>query len=169
MTLTLGRYAADDAAPSQGGVAIDGSEGASVQLATCCRPIPGDAIVGYLGRGEGLLVHTADCHNGKRLKERDPERWMAVEWAEQPVRPFETMVSVQVRNGKGALAQVAASVSAAVSRSGASQASGFTNGDSPSAATDAAAAGGVDAGGTGAASAASVFPLRNENSPMTTP
>jgi GTP diphosphokinase / guanosine-3',5'-bis(diphosphate) 3'-diphosphatase len=113
LTLTLGRYGTDDSTPSQGGVLIDGSEGASVQLATCCRPIPGDAIVGYLGRGEGLLVHTADCHNGKRLKERDPERWMAVEWAEQPVRAFDTMVSVQVRNGKGALAQVAASVSAA--------------------------------------------------------
>lgn len=113
VTLTLGRYGTDDSTPSQGGVLIDGSEGASVQLAACCRPIPGDAIVGYLGRGEGLLVHTADCHTGKRLKERDPERWMAVEWAEQPVRPFDTAVSVQVRNGKGALAQVAASVSAA--------------------------------------------------------
>jgi guanosine-3',5'-bis(diphosphate) 3'-pyrophosphohydrolase len=113
VTLTLGRYGTDDSTPSQGGVLIDGSEGASVQLAACCRPIPGDAIVGYLGRGEGLLVHTADCHTGKRLKERDPERWMAVEWAEQPVRSFDTAVSVQVRNGKGALAQVAASVSAA--------------------------------------------------------
>ncbi len=113
LTLSLGRYGSDDNAPGQGGVVIDGSEGASVQLASCCRPIPGDAIVGYLGRGEGLLVHTADCHNGKRLKERDPERWMAVEWAEQPVRPFDTTINVQVRNGKGALAQVAASVSAA--------------------------------------------------------
>jgi guanosine-3',5'-bis(diphosphate) 3'-pyrophosphohydrolase len=113
LTLTLGRYGTDDTTPSQGGVLIDGSEGASVQLAACCRPIPGDAIVGYLGRGEGLLVHTADCHTGKRLKERDPERWMAVEWAEQPVRAFDTTVNVQVRNGKGALAQVAASVSAA--------------------------------------------------------
>ena len=114
LTLSLSRYgAADDNAPTQGGVVIDGSEGASVQLATCCRPIPGDDIVGYLGRGEGLLVHTSDCHNGKRLHERDPERWMAVEWSEQPIRPFETMVTVQVRNGKGALAQVAASVSSA--------------------------------------------------------
>ena len=113
LTLTLGRYGTDDSTPGQGGVVIDGSEGASVQLAACCRPIPGDAIVGYLGRGEGLLVHTADCHNGKRLKERDPERWMGVEWAEQPVRAFDTTISVQVRNGKGALAQVAASVSAA--------------------------------------------------------
>jgi len=113
VTLTLGRYGTDDSTPTQGGVVIDGSEGASVQLAACCRPIPGDAIVGYLGRGEGLLVHTADCHNGKRLKERDPERWMAVEWAEQPVRAFDTTITVQVRNGKGALAQLAASVSAA--------------------------------------------------------
>jgi guanosine-3',5'-bis(diphosphate) 3'-pyrophosphohydrolase len=47
-----------------------------VQLAPCCRPIPGDAIVGYLGRGEGLVVHTAECHAGKRLFERDSERWM---------------------------------------------------------------------------------------------
>ena len=114
VTLTLGRYAAaDEAAPSQGGVVIDGSEGASVQLATCCRPIPGDAIVGYLGRGEGLLVHTAECHNGKRLAERDPDRWIAVEWAEQPTRSFDTAIDVQLRNDKGALAQVASAISSA--------------------------------------------------------
>ncbi|KAF4531305.1 hypothetical protein B566_EDAN019408, partial [Ephemera danica] len=56
VTLTLGLYAQDDAGASHHIVTIDGSEGASVQLATCCRPIPGDAIRGYLGRGEGLLV-----------------------------------------------------------------------------------------------------------------
>ncbi len=111
--LTLGRFAAEDDAQTQGGVQIDGSEGASVRLAACCRPIPGDAIVGYLGRGEGLLVHTAECRTGKRLAERDPERWMQVQWAELPTRPFETAVSVLVRNGKGALAQLASAVSAA--------------------------------------------------------
>ena len=103
----MGRYGGDDAAPSQGMVLIDGSEGASVQLAPCCRPIPGDAIVGYLGRGEGLTVHTAECSVGKRLFERDSERWMRVDWAEQPTRPFETAVTVLVSNGKGVLAQVA--------------------------------------------------------------
>ena len=90
---------------------IDGSEGASVQLAPCCRPIPGDAIVGNLGRGEGLRVHTADCSVGKRLLERDSERWMRVDWAEQPTRSFETGVSLLVKNGKGVLAQVASAVS----------------------------------------------------------
>jgi len=113
VTLTLGRYAQDDSAPTQGVVFVDGSEGASIQLAPCCRPIPGDAIVGYLGRGEGLLVHTADCPTGKRLFERDSERWMQVEWADELTRTFETSVFVLVKNGKGVLAQVASGVSMA--------------------------------------------------------
>ena len=111
LALTMGRYAVDDSAPSQGLILIDGSEGASVQLAPCCRPIPGDTIVGNLGRGEGLTVHTADCSVGKRLLERDSERWMHVDWAEQPTRPFVTAVALLVRNGKGVLAQVASAVS----------------------------------------------------------
>ena len=114
VTLTLGRYAAaDEGGHHHAGVVIDGTEGASVQLAPCCRPIPGDDIVGYLGRGEGLLVHTGDCHNGKRMAERDPERWIAVEWAEQPSSAFKTNIDVQVRNDKGALAQVAQAISQA--------------------------------------------------------
>ena len=113
LTLTMGRYAADDEAPTQNLVLIDGSEGASVQLAPCCRPIPGDAIVGYLGRGEGLVVHTGECSVGKRLFERDREHWMGVDWAEPPSRPFETAVTLLINNGKGALAQVAQAVSGA--------------------------------------------------------
>ena len=113
VSLTLGRYGADDVTPAQGLVLIDGSEGASVQLAACCRPIPGDEIVGYLGRGEGLVIHTADCGVGKRLMERDSERWMAVDWAEQPTRPFETAIVLLLKNGKGVLADVAAAVSMA--------------------------------------------------------
>ena len=114
LTLTMGRYAAaDDATPTQGLVVIDGAEGASVQLAPCCRPIPGDTIVGYLGRGEGLMVHTGECGVGKHLFERDSERWMTVDWAEEPTRAFETAVMILLRNGKGVLAQVAAAVSAA--------------------------------------------------------
>jgi GTP pyrophosphokinase/guanosine-3',5'-bis(diphosphate) 3'-pyrophosphohydrolase len=103
----------DEPAASHGLVTIDGSEGASIQLATCCRPIPGDDIVGYLGRGEGLTVHTADCSVAKRLGERDRERWLAVEWSEQPARTFETAITVLLQNSKGALARVAAAVSGA--------------------------------------------------------
>jgi len=114
VTLTLGRYGqGDDDQPAQGVVFVDGSAGSSIQFAPCCRPIPGDQIVGYLGRGEGLLVHTAECPTGKRLFERDSERWMQVDWADELVRPFETQLYVLVKNGKGVLAQVASAVSMA--------------------------------------------------------
>jgi GTP pyrophosphokinase/guanosine-3',5'-bis(diphosphate) 3'-pyrophosphohydrolase len=113
VTLTMGRYGADDSSPTQGMVLIDGSEGLSVQLARCCRPIPGDEILGYLGRGEGLLIHTADCAVGKRLFARDSEGWLAVGWAEQPARAFETAISLLLSNGKGVLADVATAVAEA--------------------------------------------------------
>jgi GTP pyrophosphokinase/guanosine-3',5'-bis(diphosphate) 3'-pyrophosphohydrolase len=112
VTLSMRHFGAEADPVAQGHVVIDGSEAASIQLAACCHPIPGDEIVGYLGRGEGLTVHAADCSVAKRLFERDRERWLPVEWAEQPVRPFDAVVQVLVRNGKGVLARVAAAVSA---------------------------------------------------------
>jgi guanosine-3',5'-bis(diphosphate) 3'-pyrophosphohydrolase len=95
---------------SQGGLTLDGSENASVQFASCCRPVPGDPILGYLGRGEGLVVHTTDCAVAKRLQHKDAERFIGVDWAEEPVRSFESGILVTVANGKGALARVAASL-----------------------------------------------------------
>ncbi len=112
VTLSMRHFGTDAEAVPQGHVVIDGSEAASIQLAVCCHPIPGDEIVGYLGRGEGLTVHSAECAVAKRLFERDSERWLPVEWAEQPVRPFDAVVNVLVQNGKGVLARVAAAVSA---------------------------------------------------------
>jgi GTP pyrophosphokinase len=95
---------------SQGSVVLDGSENASVQFAACCRPVPGDAIVGYLGRGEGLVVHMEDCAVARRLQHKDSERFIGVDWADEPVRPFETMVMVTVANTKGVLARVASAL-----------------------------------------------------------
>ncbi len=110
--LTRERYTAHESV-SQGAVVLDGSENTSVQFARCCRPIPGDAIVGYLGRGEGLVVHTADCAVAKRLQYKDSERFIAVDWADEPVRAFETGVVVTVKNSKGVLAKAAAALSVA--------------------------------------------------------
>jgi len=111
LLLTRERYTSHEKL-SQGAVLLDGSENASVKYAPCCRPIPGDAIVGYLGRGEGLVVHTADCATAKRLQHKDSERFIAVDWADEPVRPFETGLVVTVTNGKGVLARVAADLAA---------------------------------------------------------
>ena len=107
LLLTRERYTSHEKL-SQGAVILDGSENASVQYAQCCRPVPGDSIVGYLGRGEGLVVHTSGCAVAARLKHRDSERFIAVDWADEPVRQFETGLVVTVTNRKGVLARVAA-------------------------------------------------------------
>ena len=106
LLLSRERFTAQETV-SQGGVTLDGSENASVQYAHCCRPIPGDSIVGYLGRGEGLIVHSAQCAVAKKLQHKDSERFITVDWAEEPTRSFETGVLVTVNNGKGVLAKVA--------------------------------------------------------------
>jgi guanosine-3',5'-bis(diphosphate) 3'-pyrophosphohydrolase len=111
LALTLGRFA--ETPVDRGSVLIDGSEGASVQLASCCRPIPGDEVRGYLGRGEGLVVHTCDCAVGKRLFQRDSEHWIRIEWADELTRSFEVGVTLLLANGKGVLAQVAQAVAQA--------------------------------------------------------
>jgi len=113
ITLSMGRFASSAEERGHGLVLLDGSEGASVKYATCCRPIPGDVVLGYLGRGEGLTVHTAECGVARRLGQRDSEHWMPVDWAEVPSRPFETAVSALLKNGKGVLAQVAQAVALA--------------------------------------------------------
>ena len=112
LLMSRARFTAHESV-SQGALLLDGSEGASVQFAKCCKPIPGDSIMGYLGRGEGLVVHTDDCTVAKRLAHRDSERFIAVDWSDEPVRPFETGLLVTVTNGKGVLARVAAALAAA--------------------------------------------------------
>lgn len=107
------RYSPQHEAISQGVLALDGSEGGSIQFASCCHPIPGDPIIGYLGRGEGLVIHTEDCHVGKKLLTRDRERFLEVEWSDEPTRSFEVGLLVTVENGKGVLARVAATLTAA--------------------------------------------------------
>ncbi|MPN27422.1 Bifunctional (p)ppGpp synthase/hydrolase SpoT [bioreactor metagenome] len=79
-----------------------------MQYAQCCRPVPGDPITGYLGRGEGLVVHNVRCAVAQKLQAKDGERFIAVDWAEEPSRAFETGIVVTVTNGKGVLARVAA-------------------------------------------------------------
>ena len=112
LLMSLERYTAHESV-SQGALVLDGSEGASVQFAVCCKPIPGDDILGYLGRGEGLVVHAEDCAVAKRLQHRDSERFMAVDWSDEPVRLFETALLITVTNGKGVLARVAAALASA--------------------------------------------------------
>lgn len=112
LLLTRERFTVNESV-MQGGIVLDGSENASVRFASCCRPVPGDSILGYLGRGEGLMVHAVDCSVAKKLMHKDSERFIGVEWSDEPTRAFETEVVVTVTNGKGVLARVAAALATA--------------------------------------------------------
>ncbi|MCZ2497515.1 RelA/SpoT family protein [Xylophilus sp. Kf1] len=112
LMLTRERYTSHEHI-SQGAVILDGSETGSVQYAKCCRPVPGDEILGYLGRGEGLTVHHAQCAVASRLQYKDSERFIPVAWADECTRLFETGIVVTVTNRKGVLARVSAELARA--------------------------------------------------------
>ena len=112
LLLTRERFTAHESGVG-GAITLDGSESASVQFAQCCRPVPGDKILGYLGRGEGLVVHQHDCPVARKLKSKDAERFIGVDWSEEPVRSFKTGVTVTVKNSKGMLARMATALAAA--------------------------------------------------------
>ena len=94
-------------------ITIDGSEKSSIKFAQCCHPIPGDAIVGYLGRGEGLVVHTADCSVAKKLRVKDAERFIEVEWSEQMTCAFAVAITVTMHNRLGAIASITSTIATA--------------------------------------------------------
>jgi len=98
---------------SQGVMMVDGSENASIIYASCCHPIPGDALLGYLARGEGLVIHTSDCAVAQRQRSKDPERFINVIWADEPVRLFDVGLIATITNGKGVLARVASTLAGA--------------------------------------------------------
>lgn len=93
-----------------GAIVIQGTEGLAVQLSTCCSPIPGDDIIGYMRLGHGLVVHTDDCPTARRQRAKDPDRWVDVKWAEDTKRMFNVRVDIFVRNERGVLSRVAAEI-----------------------------------------------------------
>jgi guanosine-3',5'-bis(diphosphate) 3'-pyrophosphohydrolase len=64
---------------SEYGIKVDGVTDVALRLAKCCRPVPGDPIVGYISLGKGITVHHEHCPNVRALK-RNPERFTKVEW-----------------------------------------------------------------------------------------
>jgi RelA/SpoT family (p)ppGpp synthetase len=96
-----------------GAVTIRGTEGVAVQLATCCRPIPGDSIVGSIKKGQGLVVHASECPSIVRSRKNEPEQWIDVEWDPRTTRLFQAAINVTVENRRGVLAKVASEIAEA--------------------------------------------------------
>ncbi len=74
---------------------IDGVGNLLTQLARCCQPLPGDAVMGFITRGRGVSVHRADCTSLARLRTRDPSRVIEVEWGNRREQAYEVDVLVR--------------------------------------------------------------------------
>jgi GTP pyrophosphokinase len=94
-------------------ITIDGSEGSTVQYASCCAPIGGDAAIGLMRGGAGLVVHRATCALGRRQRAKDPARWADIIWAEELKRLFHTHLAIETQDSRGILARVASAISGA--------------------------------------------------------
>ncbi|MGA9667163.1 MAG: bifunctional (p)ppGpp synthetase/guanosine-3',5'-bis(diphosphate) 3'-pyrophosphohydrolase [Gallionella sp.] len=99
-------------AASHAVVTIQGTEGMAVQFAPCCRPIPGDPIIGVIKSGQGLIVHTHDCPTLRRGRSGS-EQWLDVAWDKNINRPFDVNIKLLVADRRGVLAKVASAISEA--------------------------------------------------------
>ncbi|MEX0386834.1 bifunctional GTP diphosphokinase/guanosine-3',5'-bis pyrophosphate 3'-pyrophosphohydrolase [Spiribacter onubensis] len=96
-------------APS-GALTIRGNEGAVVTFARCCRPIPGDPIVGFASAGRGVVIHHQACNNIREYRNH-PEKWVDVQWDAVAEGDYPVAIDLEVMNRRGVLANVAAVIS----------------------------------------------------------
>ena len=94
---------------ASGPLVIKGTEGTVVQFARCCRPIPGDRILGLLTAGRGIVIHTQECGNTHEFR-KTPERCIEVQWEDGISGEFLADLRVEVNNERGVLATIAAAV-----------------------------------------------------------
>jgi len=90
-------------------ITIRGSEGMAVQFAPCCRPIPGDPILGFINKDKGLVVHTHDCPAIRKFR-LDPEKWLDVEWEPDSEHLYKANLNLTVANQPGMLAKIASGI-----------------------------------------------------------
>lgn len=93
-------------------ITIRGTEGMAVQLAHCCRPIPGDPILGFINKDKGLVIHTHDCPAIRKFR-LDPDKWLDVEWDPETKRLFKVNLKMIVADQRGVLAKIAAAIAEA--------------------------------------------------------
>jgi GTP diphosphokinase / guanosine-3',5'-bis(diphosphate) 3'-diphosphatase len=98
-----------DGSAKAAALTLRGVEGVAIQYAKCCRPVPGDAIIGQFRKGQGLIVHLRDCAT-LRKQRIDGSELVDVEWASDVEGVFDCGVRVLVADRRGLLAELATAV-----------------------------------------------------------
>lgn len=107
--LLLPKQQFSDSDPQPLPVVIDAAEGLLLQYARCCRPIPGDPIMGHLSTGKGLVVHIDSCHNLTDIR-RNAERCMPLSWSNSVNAEFSVQLKVEATPERGFIATLASRI-----------------------------------------------------------
>jgi guanosine-3',5'-bis(diphosphate) 3'-pyrophosphohydrolase len=102
---TVPTRAASRRKPGDPGVVVVGTADVWVKLAKCCTPVPGDPIIGFVTRGNGVSVHRVDCTNADQLT-ANPERLIDVEWAPSSASVFLVQLQVEALDRNRLLSDV---------------------------------------------------------------
>ena len=91
------------------GVLVEGLDNCLIKFSRCCTPVPGDDIIGYITRGQGVSIHRTDCENARRRAERpeDERRWLNVSWADEIHESYTTTLTVVSRERGGLVMDIA--------------------------------------------------------------
>ncbi len=89
------------------GLNLKGMEHGLIRAAECCRPLPGDRVLGHFQQGQGIVVHHQDCPHAEQGEE---ETWVDVRWDPVPGKLYPTLLEIKTRNRRGMLSAVSGSI-----------------------------------------------------------
>jgi len=87
-------------------ISVYGVGNLMTRMARCCQPTPGDAILGFITRNEGVTVHRSDCANIRRLQETTPERLIEVSWSRGSGRAYPVDIVVEAYDRPGLIRDI---------------------------------------------------------------
>jgi len=93
-------------------LAIRGTEGLVVTYAKCCKPIPGDPIIGHISPGKGIVVHVDGCRNMHEFRDK-PEEMMTIRWDPNVDDEYSVELRVELEHDKGMISTLASSITSA--------------------------------------------------------
>ncbi len=89
------------------GIVVDGVDNLLITLARCCRPVPGDDIIGFITKGRGITVHRVDCDNVKSLSEEDQKRCIEVQWDPSMMeKGYNSTIALLAKDQKGIFSDI---------------------------------------------------------------
>ena len=92
------------------GIVVDGVGSLMSHVARCCRPVPGDEIIGYITQGRGIAVHREDCDSFSNLKNKHPERVISVSWSDEINSSYALTIRIEASDRSGLIRDISSAL-----------------------------------------------------------